>query len=85
VQGAQRLIIGIHRFEHFLLIDRRIKRLAAHLASDQIHGNHIIPLPDQKVLKLNGLMRTNSPALTASGAFGHIVPKRSPIFLIVIA
>ena len=35
------------------------------------------------MLKLDGLLGTDSPALTASGAFGHIVLERAPIVLIV--
>jgi hypothetical protein len=31
------------------------------------------------MLKLDGFLRTDSPALTASGALGHIVAERSPI------
>jgi hypothetical protein len=37
------------------------------------------------MLKLNGLLWAYPPALTAAGAFGHIVQERSPIFLILIA
>jgi hypothetical protein len=37
------------------------------------------------MLKLNRLLRTDPPALTATGAFGHIVLKRALIVPIVIA
>jgi hypothetical protein len=37
------------------------------------------------MLKLNGLLRTDPPALAAAGAFGHIVLERSSIVLILIA
>jgi hypothetical protein len=76
--------VCIHLAYHFLLIVRRIKRFAAYLAPNQIQRDHIIPLPDQKMLKLDGFLRTDSPALTASGAFGHIVLERSSIVPIVI-
>jgi hypothetical protein len=35
------------------------------------------------MLKFDGILRANSPALTASGAFGHIVFERSSIVLII--
>jgi len=52
---------------------------------NQIQSDHIIPLSDQKMLKFDGLLGTYSPALTATGAFGHIVLKRSPAVLIAKA
>ena len=61
---------------HFLAVCRRIKRFPAHTTANQIKRNHLVPLPDQKVLKLNGFLRTDSPALSASGAFSHIMFKR---------
>jgi hypothetical protein len=84
VKGAEWLTIGFHRSEHFLLVSLRIKRFAADLAPDNIHCDHIIPLPDQEMLKLNGLLRADPPALTAPGAFGHIVLERSPIIPVFI-
>jgi hypothetical protein len=50
---------------------------------NQIKRDHVIPLPDQKMLKLNGILRANSPALAASGTFGHVVFKRAPVILII--
>ena len=35
------------------------------------------------MLKLDGFLRTDAPALTASGAFGHIVLECAPIILVV--
>jgi hypothetical protein len=67
-----------------LQVGRRIKRFTAYLAANQIHCDHIIPLPDQEMLKLDGFLGTDSPALAASGAFGHIVLQRSSIVPIVI-
>jgi hypothetical protein len=37
------------------------------------------------MLKLNGILRAYPPALTAAGAFGHIVLQRSSIVPIAIA
>ncbi len=84
MQRTEWLLVCFHGPEHFLLIVRRIERLAAYLAPNNIHRNHIIPLPDQQMLKLDGFLRTDPPALTTAGAFGHIVPQRSPIVLIII-
>jgi hypothetical protein len=70
---------------HFLLKIRRIEWFTAHPAPDQIHRDHIIPLADQKMLKFDGILRANPPALPAAGAFGHVVPKRTLIVLILIA
>jgi hypothetical protein len=66
-----------------LFVQGRIKRLPAHLAKNQIQRDHIIPLPDQKMLKFDGLLGAYPPALTAPGAFGHIVLKCS--FAVLIA
>jgi hypothetical protein len=76
---TERLADCICRANHFLLIDRRIKRFAAFPAPNQIQREHIIPQPDQKMLKLDGVLRTDPPALSAAGALGHIVTERSPI------
>jgi hypothetical protein len=37
------------------------------------------------MLKLDGTLRANPPALTAPGAFGHVVPERALIVLILMA
>ena len=50
-----------------------------HLFRDPGHGR----CPDG-FHQLDGALRTDSPALTASGAFGHIVLERSSIVPIVI-
>jgi hypothetical protein len=81
---TERLAVCIHLANHFLLISLRIKRFAAHLAPNQVQREHIIPQPDQKMLKLNGFLRTDSPALTAAGTFGHVMTECSPIALIGI-
>jgi len=74
----------IHFAYEFLLIGSRIKRFTADPATDEIQRNHIIPLSYQKMLKLDRFLRTDSPALTASGAFGHVVLERSSIDPIVV-
>jgi hypothetical protein len=50
---------------------------------NQIQRDHIIPLPEQKMLKFDGLLGTYSPALATAGAFGHIMPECSPAVLII--
>jgi hypothetical protein len=49
---------------------------------DQIKRNNIIPFADQQMLKLDGILGANPPALTASCAFGHIVFECPPTVLI---
>jgi hypothetical protein len=84
VLGAKRVTARIHFAYEFLLIGGRKKRLTAHPTMNQIQRDHILPLPDQKMLKLDRLLWTDSPALTASGAFGHVVLERSSIGPIVV-
>jgi hypothetical protein len=74
----------IRFIDEFLLIGSRIHRFTADLATNQIQRDHIIPLPCQKMLKLDRFLRTDSPALTASGAFGHVVLERSLVDPIVV-
>ena len=73
-----------HIVYEFLLIGSRIKRFTADLATNQTQRDHIIPLPCQKMLKLDRFLRTDSPALTASGAFGHVVLECSSIDPIIV-
>jgi hypothetical protein len=49
---------------------------------NQIKFNDFIPLAHQKMLKLDGLLGANPPALTATSAFGHIVFKNPSVILI---
>jgi hypothetical protein len=74
----------IRFIDELLLIRSRIHRFTADLATKQIQRDHIIPLPCQKMLKLDRFLRTDSPALTASGAFGHVVLERSLVDPIVV-
>jgi hypothetical protein len=50
---------------------------------NQIKRNDIIPLTDQQMLKLDGILRADTPALTAAGAFGHIVFER-PLTVVIL-
>ena len=52
---------------------------------DKIKGDHVIPLPGQKVLKLDRTFRADAPALAAAGAFGHIVSECSLAVLVANA
>jgi hypothetical protein len=76
--------VQIHFTYEFLLIGSRIYRFTADLATNQIQRDHIIPLPYQEMLKLDRFLRTDSPALAASGAFGHVVLERSLVAPIVV-
>ena len=40
---------------------------------DEFKGDDVIPFSRQKVLKLDRTFRTDTPALAAAGALGHIV------------
>ena len=76
--------VGIYLADHFLLKGRRIQWFVANSAPNQIQRDDIIPLPDEKMLKLDGFLRTDSPALAASGASGHVVLERSSVDPIVV-
>ena len=73
--GAECLLSCIQPAFHFLPKSRRIQRLTAYLTMNQIQRGHFIPLTDQQVLKLNGILRADPPALSAAGAFRHTMSK----------
>ena len=49
---------------------------------DEFKGDDVIPFTRQQVLELDRTLRTNTPALAAAGALGHIVFERSLAALI---
>ena len=53
---------------HCLLERKRVERFATNPAANEIKSDDIIPIAFQKMLKLDGLLRTDAPALTAAGA-----------------
>jgi hypothetical protein len=61
----------------------RVYGLSANSAPHKFHGCHFFPLPFQQVLKFYGALRTNPPAISASGTFGHIVQDDSPVAVIL--
>jgi hypothetical protein len=84
VLGTKHVTDRIHFVYDFLLIGSRIKRFTADSATNQIQRDHLIPLTDHEMLKLNRFLRTDSPALTASGTFDHVMSERSSIDPIVV-
>ena len=50
---------------------------------NQVKRNHFIPLTHQKMLELDGILGADPPALTATGAFGHIVFER-PLTVVIL-
>jgi len=62
----------------------RIQRFATNHTSHQFHGCHFLPRTGEDMLELHRLLRADPPAVTTSGAAGHIVEKPSPVSLIFI-
>jgi hypothetical protein len=60
----------------------RIQNFSANTATDQIERDDIIPGAFQKILKFDGFLGTYTPALSAAGAQGHVVPQCSLLGLI---
>jgi hypothetical protein len=52
----------------------RIQNFPANTAKNQIKRDDIIPGAFQEVLKFNGFLGTNAPALPAAGAQRNVVP-----------
>jgi hypothetical protein len=53
-------------------------RFSAYLTRKHIQRDHFIPVPDQKMLKVDRLLGADSPALPAAGALGHVVLEGPP-------
>jgi hypothetical protein len=53
----------------------RVERFAAYAAAHKVQGNDLVPRAFQKMLKLYGLLRTDTPALATAGAQGRVVPQ----------
>jgi hypothetical protein len=51
---------------------------------DKVHMDNLIPLTVQQMLKFNGLLGTNPPAIATSGTERHIVQKFSLVFLVLV-
>jgi hypothetical protein len=49
---------------------------------NQIQRHNFIPLTDQQVLKLDGILRADPPALSAAGTFRHIMLE-GPLILLI--
>ena len=62
-------------FRHRLLEGHRIERFAANTATHEIQIDDLVPGTFQKMLKFDGLLRADSPALTTAGTQAHVVPQ----------
>jgi len=79
--GMLFLVSGTQRIDFLgqALLDRsakvgRIQNFTANTAMNQIERDDIIPGAFQEVLKINGFLGTNAPALSAAGAQRNVVP-----------
>jgi hypothetical protein len=62
----------------------RIQGIAAYRTPKKVHRHNIIPFTPQKVLELNGLVWTDSPAIAAAGTSGHVMKQFSRLSLVRI-
>jgi len=82
VCGAQVLHLVVQLSAKSLAEIHRVERFPAHCATHKFHGRHFIPIPLHEMLKLDRLLGTDSPALTATGTAGHTV-KNTPLLALV--
>ena len=59
-----------------------IEGFAANGTAYETHRCHVVPSSGQKVLKLYGAFRADSPTITATGTKGHIV-KEGPLLALI--
>jgi hypothetical protein len=82
---AEGIDFRLAAFRHRLFEGHRVERFAANAAAHEIQGDDLVPGTFQKVLKFDGLLRADTPALTAAGAQAHVVPQCSavvPVFIV---
>ena len=61
-----------------------IERLVAYPAANKVQADNIIPLICQEVLKRDGILGADPPALTASGAQGHVMEELPLMPLVLV-
>jgi hypothetical protein len=71
-------------FRHRLFEGRRVERFAANATAHEIQGDDLVPGAFQKMLKFDGLLRADTPALTAAGTQAHVVPQFSVVVPVLI-
>ncbi len=79
VPGTEGIDVAFAAFRYRLFKRHRVERFAANSAAHEIQGDDLIPGAFQQMLKFDGLLRANAPALTAAGAQTHVVPQRPTV------
>jgi len=82
---AEGLDFPFAAFRHRLFEGHRVERFTANTAAHEIQIDDLVPGTFQKMLKFDGLLRADSPALTTAGTQAHIVPQCSaviPVFIV---
>jgi hypothetical protein len=85
VFGAEGIDFPFAAFRHRLFEGHRVERFAANTAVHEIQGDDLVPGTFQKMLEFDGLLRADTPALTAAGTQAHVVPQCSvvvPVFMV---
>jgi hypothetical protein len=75
--GTKRFHFSVESLGQFLVKICRVKGFAANLALYKRHGGDLVPVSCEKVPKLDGFLGTDSPAVAASRAKGHIMEEMS--------
>ena len=70
---AQVVYAFFKSFPQALAVILSIEGLVAYPAANKVQADNIIPFICQEVLKRDGILGADPPALTAPGAQGHIV------------
>jgi hypothetical protein len=71
-------------FRHRLFEGHRVERFTANAAANEIQGDDLVPGAFEKMLKFDGLLRADTPALTAAGTQAHVVLQCSAVVLVFI-
>ena len=70
---AQVVYAFFKSFPQALAVILSIERLVAYPAVNKVQADNIVPFICQEVLKRNGILGADPPALTAPGAQGHVM------------
>lgn len=76
---AEGIDLRLAAFRHRLFEGHRVERFAANTAAHEVQGDDLVPGAFQKMLKFDGLLRADTPALTAAGTQTHVVTQRSAV------
>jgi hypothetical protein len=81
---AEGLDFPFAAFRHRLFERHRVERFAANITAQKIQGDDLVPGAFQKMLKFDGLLRADTPALPATGTQAHVVPQCSSVVLVFV-